>query len=401
MEHTSIKVQMLGAFSISYHDVVLDANKNRSRKIWQLLAYLIYNRNRVISQEELIDVLWEDSDGQDNASGALNTIFWRTRQALSPIADLIDQNLIVRSKTGCMWNPDVPTEVDVSDFEAFYQKGKSLEDEDLRLDEFRKALALYQGTFLEKLSGSTWNNMVSVYYNNLYLDLLVEALPLIQERGYFEEVESLCQTALKIDPYNESIYQYLMRGLLNQNKYEEAAATYEKLRDNLSSQLGITPSEETQKLYREIQKNSSQYAVSPAMVRELLREDTPISGAIVCDFNFFKFFYQAEARSAVRRGDAVHIGVLSVTDDQGKELSDRSLNRAMENLQIQLQRSLRKSDVISRCSESQFVVLLLQANYENSCKVCDRVIQAFNRTYPHSPAEIHYTIIPLEPIQNR
>lgn len=401
MKQMSIKVQMLGAFSISCNDIVLDANKNRSRKIWQLLAYLIYNRNRVISQEELFNVLWEDSDSQDNTSGALNTILWRTRQALSPIADVLDENLIVRTKDGCTWNPDVPTEVDVSEFESFYQKGKNLEDEDLRLDEFRKALALYQGSFLEKLPGSTWNNMISVYYNNIYLDLLMEALPLLQERGYFQEVESLCQTALKVDPYNEMIFQYLMRSQMNQNHYEEASATYERLEETFSSQLGITPSEETQQIYHEIQKHSSQYAISPASIREQLREDTPISGAIVCDFNFFKFFYQAEARSAVRRGDAVHIGILSVTDDDGKELSSRSLNRAMENLQIQLQRCLRKSDVISRCSESQFVVLLLQANYENSCKVCERVIQSFNRTYPHSPAEIHYTVTPLEPVQNR
>ena len=125
MKQMSIKVQMLGAFSISCNDIVLDANKNRSRKIWQLLAYLIYNRNRVISQEELFNVLWEDSDSQDNTSGALNTILWRTRQALSPIADVLDENLIVRTKDGCTWNPDVPTEVDVSEFESFYQKGKT------------------------------------------------------------------------------------------------------------------------------------------------------------------------------------------------------------------------------------------------------------------------------------
>ena len=86
-----------------------------------------------------------------------------------------------------------------------------------------------------------------------------------------------------------------------------------------------------------------------------------------------------------------------MTDKDGEELARRSLDRAMENLQIQIQRSLRKSDMMSRCSASQFVVMLLQANYENSRMVCDRIVRAFTRTYPHSPAKIHVAVMPVEP----
>ena len=132
-------------------------------------------------------------------------------------------------------------------------------------------------------------------------------------------------------------------------------------------------------------------------VREQLREESPSSGAIVCEYSFFKLFYQAEARAAARRGDAVHIGIFSVTDEDGKELARRSLDRAMENLQVQIQRNLRKSDVVSRCSASQFVVLLLQANYENSCMVCRRILGAFKRVHPHVTAQIHYMVQPLSP----
>ena len=91
------------------------------------------------------------------------------------------------------------------------------------------------------------------------------------------------------------------------------------------------------------------------------------------------------------------MGILSVTDKEGDELARRSLDRAMENLQLQIQRGLRKSDIMSRCSSSQFVVLLLQANYENSQMVCDRIVRSFGRTYPHSPAKIHVAVMPVEP----
>jgi hypothetical protein len=41
--------------------------------------------------------------------------------------------------------------------------------------------------------------------------------------------------------------------------------------------------------------------------------------------------------------------------------------------------------------------MLPQANYENSCLVCQRIIKAFFRQYPHSPADIQFSVRPLEP----
>ena len=69
----------------------------------------------------------------------------------------------------------------------------------------------------------------------------------------------------------------------------------------------------------------------------------------------------------------------------------------MDNLRQLLIRSLRQGDVLTRCSASQIIVMLPQANYENSCAVCQRICEAFYRQYPHTPAKIHFSIHPLEP----
>lgn len=396
MDQPVLKVQMLGTFSISLGDVSVNDNSNRSRKIWLLLAYLAYNRNRSVSQEELVNLLWGNGEENDNPAGALKTAFWRARQMLEPLGPSIGKELILRKGGGCRWNPEIPIEVDTEQFEALCRAGSASEDEGDRLDAFRDALALYQGGFLEKMSMEAWVSPISAYYHNVYISTLLETLPLLEERNRFAEVEELCRGAMRADPYNEILHQHLLRSLLDRGEYEQAAATYEEVRELLYSNLGIDPAEETQLIHREALRNITGYALLPDAVREQLREETPSSGAIVCEYSFFKLFYQAEARAAARRGDAVHIGIFSVTDEDGKELARRSLDRAMENLQVQIQRNLRKSDVVSRCSASQFVVLLLQANYENSCMVCDRIVRAFSRTYPHSPAKIHPVVMPLE-----
>lgn len=41
--------------------------------------------------------------------------------------------------------------------------------------------------------------------------------------------------------------------------------------------------------------------------------------------------------------------------------------------------------------------MLPRANYENSCMVADRLMNAFYRRYPHSPARLRCVVQPLEP----
>jgi len=69
----------------------------------------------------------------------------------------------------------------------------------------------------------------------------------------------------------------------------------------------------------------------------------------------------------------------------------------MDNLETQIRVNLRRGDAATRCSVSQYIVMLPQANYENSCKVCERIVKSFCRKYPHSPAGIQYAVHPLNP----
>ena len=60
MENSGYQVRMLGTFSIRKGDQEINDGDNRSRKIWLLLAYMIYCRTRTISQDELVNLLWSD-----------------------------------------------------------------------------------------------------------------------------------------------------------------------------------------------------------------------------------------------------------------------------------------------------------------------------------------------------
>ena len=80
-----------------------------------------------------------------------------------------------------------------------------------------------------------------------------------------------------------------------------------------------------------------------------------------------------------------------------KEVSEKSMSLAMDNFEKLMARVLRKGDVITRCSASQFLLMLPSANYENSGMVCRRVVSAFERKYPHAPVCVDVYIQALSP----
>lgn len=392
-----LQVRMLGEFSLRSDEQEINDGDNRSRKVWLLLAYMIYCRAHAISMNEYVELLWGDEESSSNPLNALKTMLHRVRTMLDQLAPGMGHHLIVRQDGSYAWNPQILVSLDAEDFETLCKCGTHAENDALRLDFYLQALALYRGDFLPKLSMEVWTVPLTAYYHNLYVQTVQEAIRLLEEKGCAEQVISICRNAVILEPYNEELYRHLMQNLLTTGDLDEVVTVYEEMSELLFSTFGVMPEEETRVLYRKAVHTVNDHTVSPGTVREQLKESDSHSGALLCEYDFFKVLYHAEARSIARSGDAIHIGLLSVSGENGLELSKRSLDCCMENLETLIRASLRKGDIFSRCSVSQYILMLPHANYENSCMVCDRIVKAFFRQYPHSPAELSQSVQPLEP----
>lgn len=392
---STIHVRMLGEFSISTESQHLCDSENRSRKVWILLAYLIYHRHRVITQEELLTLLWDDASCAANPNGALKTIFHRARATLERLWPRAGHELILRQNGGYAWNNEIPIALDVDQFDQLCRVDDLSDAEQFQrtLD----ALNLYGGDFLNRMSSEPWIIPIAVYYHKRYIQLLLEVLPLLNQQGRQQEVVELCQAAAVIEPYEEQIYHYLMRALLNLGEQKKAMSIYTDFSDQLFANFGILPSDELRNLYFEAANTISEHALPIELVCEQLKETNPLDGAMICEYDFFRILCRSVARSIARTGISAHIALLTVFDKSGEDLQKRSLLRAMDNLETQIRVNLRRGDAATRCSVSQYIVMLPQANYENSCKVCERIVKSFCRKYPHSPAGIQYAVHPLNP----
>lgn len=397
MTYPDLTVRMLGEFSISLGGQSITDNSNRSRKAWLLLAYLIYCRSRSVTQEDLLRLLWDEDEGSTNPLNALKTMLHRVRAMLNQLDPAAGHSLIIRQDGSYVWNPEARLTLDAEQFDALCREGAAAQDPEVRLSKYRQALALYQGDFLSKLSTEPWVAPITAYFHHLYVQTSEEAISLLEARESAEEVADLCRAAIRLEPYSEGLYRHLMQALLAQGRQQEVITVYEEMSDLLLTNFGVMPEEETRAIYREAVRTVNDRALTPEAMQEQLREPPTQAGAMLCDYDFFRVIYHAEARAVVRNGNAVHIALLSVTGEKGSPLPRRSLDRVMENLQEIIRTGLRKGDIASRCSVSQYILMLPQANYENSRMVCDRVIRAFFRQYPHSPAQLHYSVQPLEP----
>ena len=395
MDYPALHIRMLGGFSIRWGETELSDSDNRMRKVWLLLAYLIYRRT-VVTPEEVTTLLWDGEEEHANPSGSIKTMFYRARTLLNRLGENAGQTLILRRDGGYLWNPEIPSTLDVAEFDTLCQTSATREGaEKLALQ--RQALSLYQGDLLPKLSAESWVVPIAAYYHRLYLELAESVLTQLEEMELWKDCAQLVSGALQVEPYSEDFYCHLMRAKIALGDQSGAAAAYETMSELLFSHFGVMPSEQSRSLYRLATRSAGAGVTHIGSARELLREAEEPTGAMFCEYDFFRVLYQAQARAIVRSGDSIHIALLTVNGRHGETLARRSLDRAVENLKQTLIGNLRQGDIITQCSISQFLIMLPQANYENSCMVCDRLVRAFFRQHPHSPADIHYSVQPLEP----
>lgn len=395
MNGPTLQVQMLGQFTLRYGDRTISDSDDRSRRVWSLLAYMLYNHGRSFAQEELIHLYWSNSEKSADPGNALKSIFHRIRTALDKLQPGLGRLLIRRKAGRYFWNNVMPLSLDIEDFEAHFHAAEAAGDDDVRLAEYQSALALYAGDPLPRMTDEIWTIPIVAYYHSLYTRAAAGAIELLEKQERTAEAVALCRRAIHIEPYQEDLYEHLMRGLLRTGDMKGAMSVYEEMSEQLFAHFGVMPSETLRTLYRQATRTVNDRTLTMDEVCSQLAEPAPQGGAMVCEYDFFKILYRAEARSIARNGHSANICLLSVSGKDGEMLARRSLDPAMNNLQVLVQNNLRRGDVIARCSISQYIILLPQANYENSRMVADRLVSAFYRRYPHSPARLRYTVQPL------
>lgn len=393
-----IQITMLGGFQLRWGEQVVKDNGSRARQLWSVLEYLITFRNKDVSHAELMDALWNDSE-TDNFTNTLKSLIYRIRTLLKSSGFPMAQELIVYKRGAYSWNNNINTVVDCEVFEALAKQASNTKLPDRqRIELYQEAIALYKGDFLPNSAYEAWVIPLSAYYHNLYIKCVRETLGLLEQLERYEEMVILCEAANIIDPFDETIHEALIHSWVMLEKFPKALAHYEYITKLFYEELGVKLSNRLRSIYREIIKTVSHVETDMEVIKEDLRETSLASSGFYCEYEVFKHIYRLEARSSARTGRSTFLALLTMTTQDQQTPDLELLNLGMERLLETICGSLRRNDVVSRFSATQYVLMLSSLTYENGQMVLSRLTNKFHQSHPNIPLLVHNNLQPLDPI---
>ncbi|WP_352399058.1 BTAD domain-containing putative transcriptional regulator [Anaerotignum sp.] len=396
------RVTMFGEFTIEHGESVISDQSNRSKKVWTLLEYIIVHRKRFVSQDELIELLWSDSNSRDPIN-TLKVLMHRVRTTLEDL-DFEDSRRMILYRNGAYgWNQDFNCVTDVDEFQRLiYESDLETEDDARRIALLLQAENLYQGHFLNKKASEPWVIPISNYYRTLYNRVVLDLAKILYEHKKFEQLSSVCQKAILFEPYEEQLYIYLIQVLICTGHLEKALDLYHHVTELFMRELGVTPSEELLALYKDVVKTIKTPELNLSVIKNKLDECKENIGCVFCEYEFFKLVYRLESRSIGRTGDTSFLCLISVVDRNTVGIpSRRVLNRAMDALKTTIQFNIRSGDVFTRYSVNQYLILLPYTTSDSANMVAQRLLKIYRKEFPNISIILKYSTQEISPKTDR
>ena len=391
----TISVQLFRNFSMLYGNREILKNLIKSPKSISVLKYLILNSDKPVPMNDLIDLFWDSESGL-NPENALKTLISRIRKALAQESGNLRQ-CIITEKGAYQWRPEARCEVDVFSFE---EKCMSLLDDSQDItdkeDLFFAAIGLYKGNIETPFSTDEWVRGRSMYYQELYRKTTYSFIDYLKGKNNHEGIINVCRTALNIDAFDEHLNLELMQALRETKQNNVALIHYRHSTDMYYKYLGLEPSERMLDFYKQLIKTDLDAKDNLSVIRDKLVQEKPNEEAFVCDYSIFKDIYQLQLRNTERWDVQMFLALVAVEHvDHTAQFSPFVLDRVMRELLEILVSCLRKGDVISRYSSSQYAMLLQMGSQQDGDLVTNRIRRLFYEKSIDPYANLVFQIGPL------
>jgi len=388
-------IRLLGAFQITADGKTITAEELHSSRMEKLLLYIFSHTEKECTASALTKTLWPDEDEADKY-GALRTMVHRLRKYLTEALGE-DSLEIVRVKGSGGYYYSYPGEVvvDAVQMEKLYTDSTLADNEQTEAALLRKCVNCYKGEFGEAYSEEYWVLTRQSYYRTLHERAVRRLSALLMKMKEYSETEELCRKASVMDPYQEDFHCLLMEALMAQGKNLEAQAHYMETVDALYDALGVDPSDELKLAYEKTLQQVKNREFALGQLRTDMGKEEYNKGTFFCGYEVFKKICELELRLQKRLGVSVYLGLLTVTVTQKAKADEAQVQlraRAMDDMKKVIYDSLRDSDIFTRVSANQYMILLQSCNYENAKLVMKRVIDAYQSLELRVKAQLKYSL---------
>jgi DNA-binding SARP family transcriptional activator len=247
-----LNVFMLGSFHLTVNTQPVSSWS--SMYGLAILKYLLVNRDQKVPREVLMDTFWKETNPA-SARNNLNVALHKLRVTFREFTPL---PIIVFDWGSYSINPSVRIVLDVKEFEEHFQAGRRLEQgesESAAVPEYEKAVALYQGDFLEDDPYEEWSVLTRERLRISYLDALNRLSNIYFNLEQYETCANLALRILDCDKCREDAHALLMRCYSRQGQPQLALRQYQICVGALKTELDIDPEPSTTHLAEKIRRH--------------------------------------------------------------------------------------------------------------------------------------------------
>ena len=380
-----VRIQMMGNFLIYINEQRVENPVSKSRKGTALVEYLVLHRGKSVPNQRLLSALWPEHS-VTNPENALKTLVSRMRTLLNQMAPGLGA-CIVSDRGAYHWESMSGMRIDALELMDLFDGLGSQRDGDKLRVMYERILELYEGDLFQTgdLEGDTG---FAQQMHNQYLNAVYGYIELLRKAEDYNEVITVCRTALEVDSFDDRLHIELMKAMVNLNRTSDALVQYKHATNLTYRYLGAPPSPEMMAFYQEMNKVRQSLKYNLDAIRNELHNSSLERGAFVCDYEMFKAIYNLEMRNLERLGTTMFLGIIMIGD--GEDIVDSIKQDNIMNGLIEILRdNLRKGDIITHFSPSVVALLLPTVNYKTGSMVMERVRAMFYKRFPNSNVPFH------------
>lgn len=391
-------VKTFGGLEITNDNVTVNIVELFGKQLVNLLQVLLFHSEKPVQKDELIDILWPESK---NPSSALKFSIFRLRSELNEIDFFKDKEVIVTTRKGYILNPNLDWNIDFVELEKAYNQinegAELLDEKEFKIA--RKIFRLYQGRFYASPSQLHWILQKQEVFRQMYVKTMMRTSCYLYTQKRYDEMMLMNSQAVLIEPFNEGLHYYYMKGLVATRNYREVLKYYDELNDIFLSELGTGLSKRFKQLYDIIIADHAKEENKDmeTIMRELSNRDQQNQG-FFCSYEIFKYFYELLLKMSVRNEQNYYLIMLQFSDGT---LDYEKVGVDFDRVKRLVSSCLRSNDLFTRTSETQLLLLVDCQTEENAHLIIQRISNKFYSIFRKKNYRMNYSVHKAELDRNR
>lgn len=391
-------VKTFGGLEITNDNVTVNIVELFGKQLVNLLQVLLFHSEKPVKKNELIDILWPESK---NPSSALKFSIFRLRSELNEIDFFKDKEVIVTTRKGYILNPNLDWNIDFVELQKAYNQinegAELLDEKEFKIA--RKIFRLYQGRFYASPSQLHWILQKQEVFRQMYVKTMMRTSCYLYTQKRYDEMMLMNYQAVLIEPFNEGLHYYYMKGLVATRNYREALKYYDELNDIFLSELGTGLSKRFKQLYDIIIADHAKEENKDmeTIMRELSNRDQQNQG-FFCSYEIFKSFYELLLKMSVRNEQNYYLIMLQFSDGT---LDYEKVGVDFDRVKRLVSSCLRSNDLFTRTSETQLLLLVDCQTEENAHLIIQRISNKFYSIFRKKNYRMNYSVHKAELDRNR